>query len=63
MTDSIDIARKNHNKIKQNLFLAIFYNLISFPLATFELVHQMITGAAMILSNVSVVNNALLLKR
>ena len=62
MTDSIDIARKNHNKIKQNLFWAFFYNLISFPLAIFDLIHQMITGAAMILSNVIVVNNALLLK-
>ncbi|WP_220216324.1 cation-translocating P-type ATPase [Gilliamella sp. ESL0441] len=63
IADAIDISRRTYNKIKQNLFWAFFYNLIGIPLATFGFLNPMIAGAAMALSSVSVVTNALLLKR
>lgn len=63
IADAIDISRKTYNKIKQNLFWAFFYNIIGVPLAALGLLNPMIAGAAMALSSVSVVSNALLLKR
>ncbi|WP_392558644.1 heavy metal translocating P-type ATPase [Orbus mooreae] len=63
IADTIDISRKTYNKIKQNLFWAFFYNVIGVPLAALGLLNPMIAGAAMALSSVSVVTNALLLKR
>jgi Cu+-exporting ATPase len=63
VADTIDISRKTYSKIKQNLFWASIYNLIGIPLAAFGLLSPMIAGAAMAFSSVSVVGNALLLKR
>jgi P-type Cu+ transporter len=63
VVDTIDISRKTYSKIKQNLFWASIYNLIGIPLAVFGLLSPMIAGAAMAFSSVSVVGNALLLKR
>ncbi len=63
IADAIDISRRTYHKIKQNLFWAFFYNLIGVPLAALGLLNPMIAGAAMALSSVSVVTNALLLKR
>lgn len=60
---SIDISRKTFNKIKQNLFWAFIYNLLGIPLAASGMLNPVIAGAAMALSSVSVVSNALLLKR
>ena len=63
VADAIDIARRTYRKIRQNLFWACIYNLIGIPLAACGLLNPMIAAAAMALSSVSVVSNALLLKR
>jgi Cu+-exporting ATPase len=63
LVDAIDISRRTYAKIRQNLFWAFIFNLIGVPLAAFGLLNPMIAGAAMAFSSVSVVSNALLLKR
>lgn len=60
---ALQICRKTYQKIQQNLFWAFIYNLIGLPLAAFGLLNPVLAGAAMALSSVSVVSNALLLKR
>ena len=63
VADAIDISRRTYRKIKQNLFWAFIYNAIGVPLAALGLLNPMLAGAAMALSSVSVVANALLLRR
>ncbi|WP_341303707.1 heavy metal translocating P-type ATPase [Pseudomonas sp. TMP25] len=62
VVDALDISKRTYNKIRQNLFWAFAYNLIGIPLAAAGLLNPMLAGAAMALSSVSVVSNALLLK-
>ncbi|WP_277961531.1 heavy metal translocating P-type ATPase [Pseudomonas sp. RIT-To-2] len=59
---ALDISRRTYAKIRQNLFWAFVYNLIGIPLAAFGLLNPVLAGAAMALSSVSVVSNALLVK-
>jgi Cu+-exporting ATPase len=59
---ALEISRKTYAKIRQNLFWAFVYNMIGIPLAAFGFLNPVLAGAAMALSSVSVVSNALLLK-
>lgn len=63
VADSIDISRRTVAKIKQNLGWAFGYNVLGIPLAALGLLNPVIAGAAMAFSSVSVVSNALLLRR
>jgi len=63
VADALDIARRTGAKIRQGLFWAFAYNVLGIPLAAFGLLSPVIAGAAMALSSVSVIGNALLLRR
>ena len=60
---ALDVSRRTVRKIRQNLFWAFAYNAAGIPLAALGYLSPVLAGAAMALSSVSVVSNALLLKR
>jgi Cu+-exporting ATPase len=60
---ALEISRRTVAKIRQNLFWAFAYNAAGIPLAALGYLSPVLAGAAMALSSVSVVSNALLLKR
>jgi Cu+-exporting ATPase len=63
VADSLDVSRRTYSKIKQGLFWAFAYNVLGIPLAALGLLNPVIAGAAMAFSSVSVVANALTLRR
>ena len=63
VADAISLSRATLRKIRQNLFFAFAYNVLGIPLAMLGMLNPVIAGAAMAMSSVSVVSNALLLKR
>jgi Cu+-exporting ATPase len=60
---ALDISARTVAKIRQNLFWAFAYNAAGIPLAAMGYLSPVVAGAAMALSSVSVITNALLLKR
>ena len=60
---ALDISDRTVAKIRQNLFWAFAYNAAGIPLAALGYLNPVVAGPAMALSSVSVLSNALLLKR
>ncbi len=60
---ALDVSRRTVAKIRQNLFWAFIYNVAGIPLAAMGYLSPVVAGAAMALSSVSVMSNALLLRR
>ena len=63
IASAIRLSHQTLRKIRQNLFWAFFYNMITIPLAIFGIFTPVMGGIAMAFSSVSVVTNSLLLKR
>ena len=63
LMDALFIARATLKNIKQNLFFALIYNILGIPLAAFGFLNPVIAGAAMAMSSISVLMNALRLKK
>ncbi len=65
---ALDLSRETMSKIKQNMFFALFYNVIGIPIAARVfagiglVLKPELAGLAMALSSVSVVSNSLLLR-
>lgn len=68
VVSAFDLSRETMTKIRQNMFFALFYNVIGIPIAArvfmgFGLVLKPeLAGLAMAMSSISVVSNSLLLK-
>ena len=63
VVEALALSRAVTRKIRQNLFWAFAYNVVGIPLAALGALSPVLAGAAMALSSVSVVGNALLLRR
>ncbi|WP_077035362.1 cation-translocating P-type ATPase [Pelomonas sp. KK5] len=61
--EAIELSRRTTAKIRQNLVWAFAYNVLGIPLAALGMLSPVVAGAAMAFSSVSVVLNALLLRR
>lgn len=63
VVEAIQLSRETFRKIQQNLFFAFIYNCIGIPLAALGFLNPIVAAAAMALSSISVISNALLLKQ
>jgi Cu+-exporting ATPase len=63
IVDAIELSRRTMRNIRQNLFWALAYNSLGIPIAAVGFLAPWVAGAAMALSSVSVVLNALRLQR
>ncbi len=63
LPQAVELSRAITSKLHQNLFWAFAYNVVGIPLAAAGLLSPVVAGAAMALSSVSVISNALLLRR
>jgi len=63
VADALDVSRRTYSTIRRGLFWAFAYNVVGIPLAALGFLSPVFAGAAMALSSVSVVGNALLLRR
>ena len=63
LVDALLVSRATLQNIRQNLFFAFIYNILGIPLAALGYLSPIIAGAAMALSSISVLGNAMRLKR
>lgn len=63
VADAIDLSRRTYRTIRQNLGWAFAYNVVGIPLAALGYLNPVLAGAAMAMSSVCVIGNALLLRR
>ena len=63
LVDGLMISRATLKNIKQNLFFALIYNVLGIPLAALGYLSPVLAGPAMAMSSLSVLSNALRLKR
>jgi Cu+-exporting ATPase len=63
VASAIRLSRATMKKVRQNLVLAFLYNVLAIPLAALGMLSPLIAAGAMALSDVSVIGNALLLRR
>lgn len=63
VTTAINLSKATMMKAKQNIFFAFVYNTLGVPLAAFGFLNPIVAAAAMALSSVSVITNALLLRK